>query len=312
MSLMNKQYGVRDFGNEAQIVAHQSEFKDLANNALRVKVISSSVNPIDIKTRKGLGYVAAAKPEQAFLPLGYDLYGEVIACGERTGTVSVGQHVIGMVGFAATPGCYADYVDVSEDEIIVIDTEQKLEVAGLCLAGLTALQALNTLPLDTNKTLYINAPTGGVGHLALQLAKMQSRPVVALSNRPEHALLAKLHVEAMSYTDFLDKPRSGQLLDLVGGETALSLLDNLAPGSEVVTVPTITKDSVCEKATQLGISAAGMLVSSNKDDLMYLYKAYKDNKLIVHVEKQFALNEIGDAHRFMETQPYSGKVIITA
>ncbi|CAM4256670.1 NADP-dependent oxidoreductase [Pseudoalteromonas byunsanensis] len=312
MTESNYVYGVEQFGEADRIVAREHAIKALGEQDVRIEVLATSVNPIDIKTRMGLGFVAAQKPANDFMGLGYDVYGRIKAVGSQVKNFTPDQYVIGMVGFAHQPRCYAQIVDAHHSEIIPLMQKENSAIAGLCLSGLTALQALRCAPLNLDEPIYINGPTGGVGHLAIQLAKLEGRKVIALTTRPSHDLLTQLNVEVMDYTTFFDRRRTGQLLDLVGADKALELLDNLTAGSEVVTVPTISKEQVCEYAKCKQINAQGMVVTANSDDLNKLYRAYRSGKLTVHMDKQFALSEVADAHRYMQNGGHSGKVIILA
>ncbi|NOU50649.1 NADP-dependent oxidoreductase [Pseudoalteromonas sp. JBTF-M23] len=303
-------FGIEQFGGPENIISKYLVDKKLEQNHVRIKVLASSVNPIDIKTRMGLGFVAAQKQPDSFMGLGYDLYGQIEAVGEQVTSFSVGQYVIGMVGFAHHPGCYAQQVDAHVEQIIALDEKENPTIAGLCLSGLTALQALACLPVLSDVPLFINAPTGGVGHIAVQLAKLQGRHVVALSTRAQHPLLAMMDVKTMNYEHFYQQSYRGQLLDLVGAETALKLIANLGKGSSVVTVPTISKDQVIEFAKHNGIDAQGMVVKANTDDLNKLYQAYRSGKLSIHMDKQFSLNEVAQAHGYMQGAQHCGKIII--
>ena len=303
-------YGIEQFGGEENLISRQCNSDVLDKDAVRVKVFASSVNPIDIKTRMGLGFVAAQKAPEQFMGLGYDVYGQVEAIGENITRCHVGQFVIGMIGFASHPGCYAQQVDASEEQLIVLDEKEKPAIAGLCLSGLTALQSLALLAVNPTKPLFINAPTGGVGHLAVQLAKEQGRNVIVLSNRPEHPLLKTLDVPAMNYKDFYQGSHDGQLLDLVGGETAMEIVSHLKPGADIVTVPTISKDRVVSYSSERGMNAQGMIVKASCDDLNKLYQAYRSGKLDVHVDQQFALSDVVQAHRYMQSGMHCGKVIL--
>ncbi|MBD1584094.1 NADP-dependent oxidoreductase [Pseudoalteromonas sp. S16_S37] len=303
-------FGIEQFGGPENIIPKNIEDTKLAQHHVRVKVLASSVNPIDIKTAMGLGFVAAQKQPDSFMGLGYDLYGQIEEVGEQVNDFSIGQYVIGMVGFAHNPGCYAQQVDAHVEQIIVLDEKENPAIAGLCLSGLTALQALACLPVLPDVPLFINAPTGGVGHIAVQLAKLQGRQVVALSTRSQHPLLAKMDVKVMDYESFYLQPHRAQLLDLVGADTALKLVANLDKQSSVVTVPTISKDQVVEFAKHKGIEAQGMVVKANNDDLNKLYQAYRSGKLSIHMDKQFSLNEVAQAHSYMQGAQHCGKVII--
>lgn len=304
-------YGIYEFGDRNQLCSTTISLPALSSGQVRIKVNSTSINPIEVKTRQGLGYVAAQKSADAFLPLGYDLYGEVVEVYGPDSQFKVGDLVIGMIGFASNPGTYSDYVVALEPELIKVSLQENPDIAGLCLAGLTAKQALDKFS-NHNRPLYVLAPTGGVGHLAVQLAQLEGRKVVAVSTRPEHELLSKLKVTAISYDEFYQHQVECDLLDLIGGDIALQCVDSMKPDSHLVTIPSVTKEMVCERATTRGVRAEGMLVASNLDDLKYLYQAYQAGKISINVSHYFAMADIALAHHCMESGKHVGKVIIKA
>ncbi|WP_440053599.1 NADP-dependent oxidoreductase [Pseudoalteromonas sp. T1lg65] len=311
MQVESTTYGVYEFGDEGQLEVIQKVIPELTHGQVLLRVFSTSVNPIDIKTRQGLGYVAANKQPSAFLPLGYDVYGEVLAVADKDSGISVGQHVIGMVGFANSPGTYSDYHVVSESQVMPVAPQQKEEIAGLCLAGLTAKQAIDKFA-QSDKPLLVSAATGGVGHLAIQIAKLYGKRVVALTSRKTHPLLAQLDIDVMDYEQLARQQIDADLLDLVGGEIACSVLSRLKENARIVTIPSVTKELVCQAAEQYGHHCEGMLVHSNIEDLKYLYERYSIGKIQLAVSHTFTLEEIATAHRFMNSATHFGKVIVKA
>ncbi|QPB83969.1 zinc-binding dehydrogenase [Pseudoalteromonas rubra] len=306
-----RQYGIFQFGGSTELCAQELPLTSPDNQQVLIKVISTSVNPIDIKTRSGLGYVAAGKPADAFLPLGYDVLGEVVQVGDDVTDLHPGDRVIGMVGFAAHPGCYATYTYAKASELIKVNQKADASLAGLCLAGLTAWQALAEFEPD-GRPVYVNAATGGVGHLVLQVAKLRGFEAIAVSRRIEHALFAALDIHAITPTDYLAQPRKGILIDLVGGEFGQRMTKNLQVGSELVTVPTVTKDQVLETARAQQVSGRGILVEADQAQLTRLYDAEQAGQIKVVVDQSFELHDIQQAHEYVEQGIHCGKVIITA
>ncbi|MCF6438277.1 NADP-dependent oxidoreductase [Pseudoalteromonas luteoviolacea] len=311
---MNKNYkqaGVVNFGTADRLQIRSLPQPTLERGQVFIRITSSSINPIDVKTRAGLGYVAQSKQDGAFLPLGYDVLGIVEEVSEGVNNVTVGDTVLGMVGFPSTPGCYASHAIVESEELIVVDSKVSDELAGLSLAGLTALQSLDKLNANAG-TLFINAPTGGVGHLAIQLAVLNGFDVVAVTTRK--ALIESLNfdVATMSYEEFFDQPQSGQLLDLVGGELACKMLSNMGAGTSFVTVPSITKDAVIEHGASFGAQGDGILVQANPKHLNELYKAVATQRVKLVASKKFKLDEVALAHKYVEQGEHFGKVIIVA
>ncbi|KAF7774250.1 NADPH2:quinone reductase [Pseudoalteromonas citrea] len=312
MTQLTQTYGVIQFGNADALTKVELTLSQLDVNKVRIKLISSSVNPIDAKTRQGLGFVAKEKAQDQFMPLGYDAFGIIEQVGESESDLTVGQHVIGMVGFAHSPGCYSTYLDVCPSELIVVNAQETAEIAGLCLAGLTALQALRLFEDVNSKPIFITAPTGGVGHLAIQIAKTLGLDVIALTTRPAHPLLKSLNVKVLGYDDFYKQQHDAALLDLVGGERGLNLLNYITRENMIVTVPTLSKDLICAKANELGQNATGVVVNAVHEDLKWLYSVYKSGKINVHQDESFSLENVSDAHHYMENNNYCGKIIITA
>ncbi|KZN45584.1 NADP-dependent oxidoreductase [Pseudoalteromonas luteoviolacea] len=311
MNNQYKQMGVTEFGISEQLNVRMSTKPMLGAEQVWVRVLASSVNPIDIKTRSGHGYVAQAKLPGEFLPLGYDLLGVVEQVGEDVSDIQPGDTVLGMVGFPSSPGCYASHVIASSEQIICVEEKVSLDIAGLSLAGLTAVQALSKLS-TSNGTLYINAPTGGVGHLAVQIAKNIGFDVVAVTNRGDLIASFEFELPYIHYDDFFAQKKAGQLLDLVGGEIAKKMLSNMERGSFFVTVPTVTKDDVITHGHSLEMRGESVLVAPNCQQLNTLYQAVVNNQLKVVVSEKYKLDELSQAHTFVEQGQHFGKVIIVA
>ncbi|MFC3034063.1 zinc-binding dehydrogenase [Pseudoalteromonas fenneropenaei] len=314
MSSLAHTYGIYRFGGPSVICSHSSPLAPLAAGQLRLQVLSAGINPIDLKTRAGLGFVAASKAPEAFLPLGYDVYGEVIAASDELSAL-VGQHAFGMVGFAKQPGAYSDFLTVARDEVICLPAMNgDVALGGLSLAGLTALQALALIP--TQLPLYINAATGGVGHLAVQLAVLQGREVIALTTKLDDAWLAntqqRLAFKVMSYDYFFATRRGGALLDLIGLEMGARCVLNMNEGAVVVTVPTISAADITLQAKAQHIQCVGVVVKPDLAQLAAIYDYVEAQQLQLRVAKSFPLDEVAAAHEWMEHTTYSGKVLLIA
>ncbi|RZM85220.1 NADP-dependent oxidoreductase [Pseudoalteromonas rubra] len=306
-----RQYGIFQFGGSSELKEQALPLTPPKSQQVLIQVISTSVNPIDMKTRSGLGYVAAAKLPDAFLPLGYDVLGKIVQTGDGVTRLRAGDTVIGMVGFAAHPGCYATHVYADADELIKVNEKADMSLSGLCLAGLTAWQALADFEPD-KRPVYVNAATGGVGHLALQIARLRGFEVIPVSRRTEHELFKTLKIQAMTPTDYLAKPRDGILIDLVGGALGEQMTRNLLPGSDLVTIPTVTKEQILAVAHEQQVRGRGLLVEANQTQLTQLYEAFQSGQLKVVVSQQFELSDIQRAHEYLEQGTHCGKVIITA
>ena len=140
----HKQIAITEFGN-AEVLAIQTAATPtpLAGEVL-VEVVYSGVNPIDVKTRAGLGWAAAQNKNNLPWVPGYDIAGHVVLCGEGASRFCEGDKVAGFIGFPVRGGGYSQYVCVPESELSHVPDSVTLEAAAaLPLAGQTANQALN-------------------------------------------------------------------------------------------------------------------------------------------------------------------------
>ena len=100
------------------------------------------------------------------------------------------------------------------------------------------------------------------------------------------------------------------LIDLVGGDAALDALKCLKDGGKVVTVPTMTAELICEKATLLGFSATGMTVTPNPDQLDALIYMVSVGLLKTEIQHVYPFAQASQAHQQIETRHTRGKVLL--
>src|SRR5690349_18882636 len=207
---------------------------------VRVRVQAAGVNPVDWKTRSGLG--AAAK---AGLPLtvGWDVSGVVDAVGTGVTRFAVGDPVFGMPWFPQPASAYAEYVTAPSRHFARRpDALDAVEAGGLPLAGLTAWQSLvDCANVQPGQRVLVHAGAGGVGHLAVQIAKARGAHVIATASAAKHDLLAGLGVdEAVDYRSqkFEEVVEPVHVVyDLIGGDVSQRSLDVLRPDGIMITLP---------------------------------------------------------------------------
>ena len=184
-----KQYdamAVAKYGSAQQLQLMHFAMPSLSEGEVLVKNIASSINPIDYKTRAGLGWAAAQNADNLPMVLGYDVLGEVVEVANGVTDFSVGDRVLGFVGFPLSAGCYAQLVKTSGKQLVKLSDVGQLDLAlaALPLAGLTAWQGLFDVgQLKAGETLLISGASGGVGFLALQLALNAGVNVIALASK---------------------------------------------------------------------------------------------------------------------------------
>lgn len=288
---------------------------------VRVKVVAAGLNPIDYKTRKGLGFVAgqiAAQLEdhQGWVP-GYDIAGEVDAVGEDCRDWRVGDRVMGMIGFPLQGGGYAEYVTTTSEMLCRVPDRLDLEkAAGVPLAALTAWQALFEVgSVKEGDKVLIHAAAGGVGHFAVQFAKARGAYVIATASGRNHDFLHEIGVdEAIDYTktDFVDACYGLDfVLDTMGGDIGHWSLGVLAATGQLVTVPTVTAEQIIKEGDKLGIKTVGLTVHPDQEGLAAIAELIETEDVSVHIDKQFPLEDAKIAHTELETGHVRGKLVLT-
>ena len=282
---------------------------------IRVRVAAAGVNPVDWKTRAGQGMAQVIGD----LPvvLGWDVAGVVDEIGLGVTRFAVGDLVFGMPWFPRPAGGYAEYVTAPSRQFAPLPPELgPIGGAALPLAGLTAWQCLvDIAQLAEDQRVLIHAAAGGVGHLAVQIARARGAYVIGTASSAKHRLLGELGLhEAVNYrgTDFekvLDPV--DVVLDLVGGEVAVRSLDLLRPGGLLITVPSRSAGEALAAAGERGIRATGMLVEPDGHALEQIAALVSARLLRPVVAETFPLERADAAHRLGETGRTTGKLVLT-
>ncbi|WP_166269844.1 NADP-dependent oxidoreductase [Marinobacter caseinilyticus] len=304
------------FGDASVLRLESVERPEPESHEVCIRVAGAGLNPIDWKTRKGLGFAARQIEDRLPWTPGYDVAGEVVAVGEDVTTLAAGDRVMGMVGFPGRGGCYADYTLARADELTIVPEELELvTAAGLPLAALTAWQALfEVAELSAGQKILIHAGAGGVGHFAVQFARVCGAHVIATASTGNKDFLAELGVhEVIDYhaADIVDECYGlDVVLDLIGGETGKRSLHTLSEHGVLVTIPTVTADDIITAAEGLGLKAHGMTVRPDVFHLEEIAELIEDGDVRVHIEQAFPLAQAADAHRLLEGGHVRGKLVL--
>jgi NADPH:quinone reductase-like Zn-dependent oxidoreductase len=163
--------------------------------------------------------------------------------------------------------------------------------------------------------VLIHAAAGGVGHLAVQVAKSQGAYVIGTARAEHHDLLTGLGIdEAIDYTrqDFTDTLRDlDVVLDFVGGETGLRSLPLLRDGGLLINVPSRADLEPLLSAAGDRVRVTGFLVEPDRAGMEAIAALIEDGALNVHVAKTFPLGEAALAHELGESgRTRGGKLVL--
>lgn len=304
------------FGDRDVLTLSESPIPQPAEGQVLVRLHGAGLNPIDWKTRKGLGF--AARQIENHLPWtpGYDAAGEIVAVADDVTTLAPGDRVMGMIGFPAGGGAYAEYAVAAADELAIVPDELDLvTAAGIPLAALTAWQGLfEVARLEPGQKVLVHAGAGGVGHFAVQFALARGAHVIATASAANRDFLAELGVhEVIDYhtTDVVDECYGlDVVLDLVGGETGKRSLHTLGETGVLVTIPTVTADDIVSEAEAMGLRAHGMTVRPDAFHLDEIAELIEGAEVKVHIDQSFPLEQASAAHEKLEGGHVRGKLVL--
>lgn len=277
-----------------------------------VRVTAAGVNPVDWKTRAGGGFLG-----QPPFTVGWDVAGFVEAVGRGVTRFKTGERVFGMPRFPHEAAAYAEYVTSPSRQLARIPERLgDVEAAALPLAGLTAWQALvETADVQPGQRVLILAAAGGVGHLAVQIAKARGAYVIGTARSAKHAFLTELGAdETIDYTSEAVEERVREVdvvLDLVGGETSSSALQTLRDGGIFIAVPSGTGVEPLRELAGDRVRVTGILVEPDRAGMEAIAELAATGALRVHVARTFPLEQAASAHELGETGRTQGKLVLT-
>ncbi len=279
-----------------------------------VKVHAAGVNPVDWKIRSGV-FPTGALGAHPFVQ-GWDVAG-VVEASPRVTRFSPGDEVFGLLWFPRQAGGYGEYVTAPARQFARKPESLSFEeAAGLPMAGLTAWQTLvDVAGIQAGDRVLITAAAGGVGHLAAQIAHARGAVVTGTARAAKHEFLATVGVdEAVDYTraEVREVVRDQDVvLDLLGGEHTLGLLDTLKPGGLLILTIGQISAEVAQAAADRGVRISPFLVEPDPVGLAALTELVDAGKLRVHVEHIFGLDETAKAHEVGETGRTTGKIVLS-
>ncbi|WNI26676.1 NADP-dependent oxidoreductase [Streptomyces sp. ITFR-16] len=279
-----------------------------------VRVHAAGVNPADWKTRERGEFADGTRPP---FTLGWDVAGVVAAVGDGVTLFEVGDAVFGMPRFPHPAGAYAEYVAAPARHFAPRpEGLDHIRAAALPLASLTAWQALvDTAHVRPGQRVLVHAAAGGVGHLAVQIAKARGAYVIGTASAAKHELLRSLGAdELIDYRerDFTETVRDVDVvLDGLGGRTWARSLRTLRPGGTLVSILPPDDSFPVAEAEAAGVRAVFMLVEPDHAGLRAITSLVESGRLRVVVDRVLPVEEAAQAHVLGEAGRTTGKIVLS-
>jgi NADPH:quinone reductase-like Zn-dependent oxidoreductase len=313
MIRMMKAVQIHQYGGTDVLIHADVPCPEPAAGEVLVRVKAAGINPIDLKTRSGAGLAGRYGTDHFPLILGWDISGVVEKIGSGVSGFEVGDAVYGMPCFPGITAAYAEFVTApASDLALKPGSIDHLQAAAMPLVSLTAWQALfDVAGLKVGQKILVHAAAGGVGHIAVQLAKWCDAFVVGTASRRNAEFLAELGVghfvdyQAQSFEDVVSEV--DVVLDTQGGDVRERSWSVIKPGGIIVS---IVGPPSAEKASRYGVRAASTLVHPGGDQLTEIAKLVDGGHLKPHVEAVYPLADVAQAHAHVGKGHTRGKVVL--
>jgi NADPH:quinone reductase-like Zn-dependent oxidoreductase len=323
------------FGGPEVLVYEDAARPQVASDEVLVRVHAVGVNPPDWYLRDGYRMLPPEWQPQVSFPLipGTDISGVVDTVGDDVQAFSVGDEVYSMVrfpeGMQGDSKAYAEYVSVPASQLALkpagIDHNH---VAGAPMSLLTAWQFLVDLGHDApnalqpnqhvpvpleGKTVLVNGAAGGVGHFAVQIAKLKGAHVIAVASGKHEQTLRELGAD-----EFIDYTRTPPqdvahdidlVIDALGGPSASRFLQTLKPGGALFLVFPLGFAGG-DDAEKLGVTVSATQVRSNGAQLSELARMIEDGAIRVVLDSVYPLADARSAHERAAQVHIQGKIVL--
>jgi NADPH:quinone reductase-like Zn-dependent oxidoreductase len=307
---------INQFGDADELHIAEVPKPKINDSQVLIKVVAVGINPVDTKVRAGTSGMSKIIKLPAIL--GWDVSGIVESAGKKVAGFNIGDSVFGCIGFPGPGNGYAEFAVA--DPVLLAKKPYNIsfeEAAAVPIAGLTAYQAINEeLKITTGQKILIQAAAGGVGHLAVQLAKVNGAYVIGTASDKNERFLKSIGVD--QFIDYKKKKFEDTVsgldavLDSMGGDVLYRSLPCLKSGGVAVCLPSSTKDDpkAIQLAKEYGVRLTWPMMHADSGQINKIAEMLEYKELKVFVDKIFIFDQIAWAHKAVETHNTKGKVVV--
>ena len=277
-------------------------------NQVLVRVKAAGINPGEASIREG----RLAKQFPSTFPSGQgsDFAGVIEAVGAEVNQFRVGDEVI---GFSDNRNSHAQYVTVESDQLTPRPANVSWEAGGgLFVAGTTAYAGVQVLDLKPGEVVVISGAAGGVGSLAVQLAKNKGAVVIGLASVGNHDWLRQRGIIPVAYGNDTEQA----IRDALPGKPVAAFFDTVGKGYvELALKLGVPKERIntiidFEAVGKYGVQSAGSAQAANAAALGELASQLDKGTLQLIIANTYPLTQVKEAYRELETHHTHGKIVL--
>jgi NADPH:quinone reductase-like Zn-dependent oxidoreductase len=298
-----------EYGNAPEVA--DVDRPDLPDDSVMVEVHAAAINPIDWIVMDG--HVKNMLPYDLPWTVGYDVSGVVVEVGKDARGFSVGDEVFARAG-SMQAGTMAEYSAVKASDLAIKPSNiSHAEAASIPLAGLTAWQALfDKGGLQSGQRVLIHAGSGGVGTLAIQIAKHAGAWVASTASARNKGLVQRLGADQfVDYSNerFEDVVEPCDLVfDMLGGDTLKRSFDLVKPGGTIVSIKGEAPDGL---AAERNVAFHAFFMEPNGEQLADIATLITDGTVRPVLDSTFPLDDVVAAYDHARSDSINGKIAIT-
>jgi NADPH:quinone reductase-like Zn-dependent oxidoreductase len=284
----------------------------LKSGEILVKVKDIGMNPMDVLIRSSEQFLTLFMGNERPAILGWDISGEVVEKADDVTDFEIGDAVFGLTHGKG----YAEYVAVKTD--LMAHKPENIsfgEAASVPVVGIAAWEALIKYGnVKKGDRVLIHAASGGVGYMAVQLAKHLGAYVIATSSGKNRDFVLSLGAdEHIDYTtqQFYDVVKDVDfVLDSLGGETRMRSIDVVRKGGIIVSIVPMQYEEAQEKAREKGVNLIIQRGQGNKEEIESLAGLLREGALKVHISAVYPFSQMADAHLQIASKRTVGKIVV--
>lgn len=303
---------INGYGDNSVVALNEkAAMPEVSTGKVLVEIYAAGVNPVDWKIREG--YLKEMMPLVFPATLGSDFSGVVTEVGEGVTNVKQGDEVYGMAN-AMTGGSFAEFALVDAKALSLKPTKvTHTEASSLPLVGLSAWQALvDQIRLSKGQKILIHGGAGGIGTIAIQLAKHFGAYVATTASKKDTDYVKGLGAdEVIDYQNekFEEKLEEyDAVFDTAGGEAYQKSFQVVKEGGIIVSIVEQPNEELIRKHK---VSAKSQFTQPNADQLTKLASLVDNGTIKPHIDKSFSMGQAEEAFAYQQTGRPQGKVIIT-